>query len=421
MYNNSYFDKIYDRITNHFNEMSVSEINEIYSQINACPEEYKANALFIMGLLYIKHGVTEKGIENLKQTSQLGNFMAVIELEKLNSNAGENTVRPAENVISEKNIKQNVKPENNNEIKKAMAAVECFYLCFDTYFPKEKIFSEGYNREDVYFYILDFTKIIEDIYKGKCTREQASEKIYEVNICKNFRSSKMGGLVKSNVDSNIAELDRIYELLTGENYSEGFLKKDVIEYIQALKYLMDCYEKGESTKEYFKQSLSIHRKFAKLRSVVSGGFNKNEVMGYINNLNNLADKLADSKIVPPPKKPKNKENVLAYLDELNEKINDLENDLAEAKKKRKENENDSSPVTLRVAKFGGYLKEDVLAYLDLMNELIANVQNGSVSKEDALYKIKYDAPFLRTVPSGGFVREDVNAYIDELKQVINNF
>ena len=438
MYDNSYFDKIYDRITNHFNEMSVSEINEIYSQMNACPEKYKANALFIMGLLYIRHGVKGKGIENLKQASQLGNFMAVIELEKLNSNAEENAVPPAENVISEENTvrpvgnviseennKQNVKPENNNAIKEAMGTVECFCLYFDNYFPKEKIFSEGYNREDVYLYILDFTDIIEDIYEGKCTREQASEEIYEMNVCKNFRSSKMGGLVKSNVDSNIAELDRIYELLTGEkprqgfrteNYSEGFLKKDVIEYIQALKYLMDCYEKGERTKEEFNYDLTIHRKFRKLRSVVSGGFNKNEVMGYINNLNNLADKLADTEIVPP-EKPKNKENVLAYLDELNEKINDLENDL----KKRKENKNDLSPVTLRTAKSGGYLKEDVLSYLDLMNELIANVQNGSVSKEDALYKIKYDAPLLRTVPIGGFVREDVNAYIDELKQVINNF
>lgn len=320
MYDNSYFDKIYDRITNHFNEMSVSEINEIYSQINACPEEYKANALFIMGLLYIKHNYTEKGIEHLKQASQLGNFMAVIELEKLNSNAEENTVRPAENVILAKNDKQSNKHEYNNKIEEYIddlnvlaneaenyiddieEAMQITMCNFEDLLPKEKMFSEGYNKEDVEFYLFDFIEIINNVYEGKCTKEQASEKIYELNIYKNFRISKMSGLVKINVDSYIAELDKLYELLTGEKprhgfrteiYSEGFLRKDVIDYIGYLRYLMHRYESGECTKEEFNYYLAAHRKFGKLRSVKSGGLNKKEVMNYINNLIALADKLAN--------------------------------------------------------------------------------------------------------------------------------
>ena len=285
MYDNSYFDKIYDKVTNHFDEMSVSEINEIYSQMNNCPEENKANALFITGLLYIKHNLHAKGIEQLKQASQLGNFMAVIELEKLNSNAEknavppaenviseENAVRPAENVISEENIKQNIKPENNNAIKEAMGTVEYFCLYFDSYFPKEKMFSEGYNKEDVKVYLLSFIEIIYNIYEGKCTKEQASEEIYELNICKNFRSSKMGGLVKYNVDSYIAELDKLYELLTGEKprqgfsteiHLEGFLKKDVVEYIEILRFLINHYKSGKCTKEEFNYDLAGHRRFRK--------------------------------------------------------------------------------------------------------------------------------------------------------------
>ena len=490
MYNNSYFDKIYDRITNHFNEMSISEINEIYSQMNACPEEYKANALFIMGLLYIRHGVTGKGIENLKQASQLGNFMAVVELEKLNSNVEENAVHSAENVIVAEDDKQNDKPKHNSEVEEAMQIVECFEDAFEHYFPKEKMFSEGYNKEDVYFYILSFTNIINNIHEGKCTKEQASEEIYELNILKNFRSSKMGGLVKYNVDSNIAELDKLYELLTGEKprqgfsteiHLEGFLKKDVVEYIEALKFLINRYESGECTKEDFNYDLAVHRRFRKLRNVHSGGLNKNEVMNYINNLNDLADKLANDENVSPYEKPK-KADVSQYLEvfentlkignekmaisiakqrmkekkedaecvshmfELTRKYNSndvsnyyfgklseiLANEMIKRDKKEmnrliKEERirlnDDSSGSVLRTTKGEGFIEEDVLAYLDFMNTLIENLHNGSISKEEALNQMNHEAPLLRTARYGqeAFVKDDVLEYINELTEVINNF
>ena len=204
-------------------------------------------------------------------------------------------------------------------------------------------------------------------------------------------------------------------------------------------------------------------------------------MNYINNLDALADKLANDENILPPEKPKeadisqyfevfenslkignekmaisiarqimkdNKEDseCVRQMFELTRKYNSndvsnyyfgklseiLANEMLKRDKKEmnrliKEERirlnDDSSGSVLRTTRGEGFIKEDVLAYLDFMNTLIENLHNGSISKEEALNQMNHEAPLLRTARYGqeAFVKDDVLEYTNELTEVINNF
>ena len=190
----------------------------------------------------------------------------------------------------------------------------------------------------------------------------------------------------------------------------------------------------------------------KLRIVKLGGFDKNDVHEYIHDLRNHLEWLKnekhrrltapDSEPAPKPEHTKSdngstaflrtvrtggfdKQDVLNYVDKLNAAIYLLEKELGLNYHDYTDNslEQSESSGFLHTVRMGGFDKQDTINYIDSLNSDIYWLEHEIAAKKGkASPNTKPRKPTnskLRTVKLGGFDKQDVLKYIDELNSKIH--